>query len=150
MNANENFLASDSDYNLEKKQKRNKKKRHKVNVVSIWHRNKVFSIIKCLSSVAVKVILVRRSLQLKCVSFTPASPLFYDSCICSAIQTILYFILKRFQSFLTRFIINCRTFLPSSVSRSLLLDSELDLLYSNTKENSTGLLLFPWVRICGD
>ena len=36
------------------------------------------------------------------------------------------------------FIINCRTFLPSSVSRSLLLDSELDLLYSNTKENSTG------------
>ena len=105
MNANENFLASDSDYNLEKKQKRNKKKKtteSQVNVVSIWHRNKVFSMIKCLSSVAVKVILVRRSLQLKCVSFTPASPLFYDSYICSAIQTILHFILKRFQFFLAR------------------------------------------------
>ena len=88
MNANENFLASDSDYNLEKKQKRNKKKKN--------------SMIKCLSSVAVKVILVRRSLQLKCVSFTPASPLFYDSYICSAIQTILHFILKRFQFFLAR------------------------------------------------
>ena len=111
--------------------------------MSIWHRNKVFSMIKCLSSVAVKVILARRSLQLKCVSFTPASPLFYDSYICSAIQTILHFILKRFQFFLARwteifFIINWRTFLPSSVSRSLLLDSELDLLHSNTKENSTG------------
>lgn len=94
--------------------------------MSIWHRNKVFSMIKCLSSVAVKVILVRRSLQLKCVSFIPASPLFYDSCIlpCSMHGNF--------------FIINCSTLLPSSVSRSLLLDSELDLLHSNTKENSTG------------
>lgn len=33
MNANENFLASDSDYNLEKKQKRNKKKRRKVKLM---------------------------------------------------------------------------------------------------------------------
>ena len=155
MNANENFLASDSDYNLEKKQKRNKKKRHKVNVVSIWHRNKVFSIIKCLSSVAVKVILVRRSLQLKCVSFTPASPLFYDSCICSAIQTILYFILKRFQFFLTRWTEIFLSLIAGHFYHRLfpvLYFLTVNSICSIVTQRKTlpGLLLFPWVRICGD
>ena len=107
--------------------------------MSIWHRNKVFSMIKCLSSVAVKVILVRRSLQLKCVSFTPASPLFYDSCICSAIQTILHFTLKRFQFFLTRW-----TEIFLSLIAGHFYHRLFPVLYfyivtqRNTKENSTG------------